>query len=220
MAAITAGALLPLVAELGGEAVATGAALLPTALDRRNAERLRRLERLAAADALGLSEDEASFIRGETRRAQAGARRALEADRARLLSAADMGSGQALAQAMAKEQQQLDAEQRLAESITEADLKKRAAQEDELEALIAAQARRQMQNRAAVADLARATGGEVSGLLGDLRMFGQGAEGPGAETNAVFEKYKAGFEAAGISPTQAEELATFYRENPHLLEVR
>jgi hypothetical protein len=216
--AVTVGALLPLIAELGGEAVGAAAAMAPTALDRRNRERLQRLERLAAADALGLSEQQAQAIRGESRRATAAARRALEADRARLLSSAG-GSGEALSQAIAKEQQEIESEQRLAERLSAADLQQAAEQEDELEALIAAQARRQVQRRASVADLSRAAAGEVSGLLGDLRVFGQGAEGPGSETD-TFEQYQAGFEAAGISRAQAEELARFYEENPHLLEVQ
>ena len=184
--AVTVGALLPLIAELGGEAVGAAAAMAPTALDRRNRERLQRLERLAAADALGLSEQQAQAIRGESRRATAAARRALEADRARLLSSAG-GSGEALSQAIAKEQQEIESEQRLAERLSAADLQQAAEQEDELEALIAAQARRQVQRRASVADLSRAAAGEVSGLLGDLRVFGQGAEGPGSETD-TFEK--------------------------------
>lgn len=220
--AITVGALLPLITELGGEAVGAAAAMAPTALDRRNKERLQRLERLAAADALGLSEQQAQAIRGESRRATAAARRALEADRARLLSNAG-GSGEALAQAMAKEQQEIESEQRLAERLSAADLQQAAEQRDELEALIAAQARRQVQRRASFADFTRAAAGEVSDLLGDLRVTGQGGEGPEAETEEesnTFEKYQAGFEAAGITRQQAEELARFYEENPHLLEVQ
>ena len=217
--AITVGALLPLVAELGAEAVATGAAALPTALDRRNRERLRALERRAAAGALGLSEQEAEAIRGESRRATAAARRALEADRARLLAAAGGGSGEALSQALASEQRELEGEQRLAERLADADIRRAEEQQDELEALIAAQANRQLQRRAGAAGLVRTAGREAASLLGDLRLFGQGAAGPGTEAPSTFERYRAGFEAANISAEQAEELARFYRDNPHLLRV-
>jgi hypothetical protein len=43
--------------------------------------------------------------------------------------------------------------------------------------------------------------------------------GPGAEAPSTFERYRAGFEAANISAEQADELARFYRDNPHLLRV-
>lgn len=218
---ITAGALLPLFAELGGEAVAAGAAALPTSLDRRNRERRRRLERLAASDALGLSEAEADSIRGEDRRARAATRRALEADRARLLAGASGGSGEALGAALAKEQQELDAEQRLSENLASTDLERAEEQRDELEALIAAQANRQLQRRGSIAGLAQTAGQSASDLLLGLRMTGAGAAGPGAgdDDGAEFSRFREGFEAAGISPSQAQELAQFYRDNPHLLGV-
>ena len=134
-----------------GEVPQSIGTLMPTALDKGNRKRRQELERRATLGLLGLSEEEMAVQRTGMEKELEASERAIVDQRQRALAGAGAGSGDALKMAMETEQQQLEQRERMAESLMAQDVAEKEAELDELDQLVAEQARRQMERRAAVA---------------------------------------------------------------------
>ena len=149
--------------------------LLPTALDKSNKKRREELERRATLDLLGLTEDEMAVQRAEMDRELEATERSIEDQRQRALAGAGAGGGEALNIAMATEQQQLEQRGRMAESLMAQDVAEKEAELDELDQLVAEQARRQFERRAAVAAPVKQASESLTDFLDFKRTTGQKA---------------------------------------------
>lgn len=150
--------------------------LMPTALDRSNRERRRALERRAELNLLGLSEDEMAVQRDAVTREVEASERALADRRQRAMAGAGMGSGEALKVALEAEQAQLAQRSQLAQELQRQDVAEQAAELDELDQLIAEQARRQNERRAAIAAPVKQGADSLTDFLDFTRTSGQTKE--------------------------------------------
>ena len=141
---------LGLALGLAGPAAKAIGQVAPTKIDRYTRKRQKELERLAEADALGLTDEERNAMFESARMARAGQQRRSEAERRRLLAGFGAGSGEALGASMAEEEAEGRAQQETAQTVTEADMRRAAEQEQELVDLIGFRSQRQMDRRAAL----------------------------------------------------------------------
>ena len=105
--------------------------------------------------------------------------------------------------------------------MTRADIQRRQEQEDEIEALISAEAQRQVQRRGAAAQAVRGAADEAQDLLAFMRVTGQFGQGPGATTGAAEEELFTRVKTS-LGLQDDEEVAKvieFYRQNPQLVDV-
>lgn len=200
-----------------GEIPQTVGALLPTDLDRANRKRREELERRAAAGALGLTEEEMGVQRAAVERELEATERALTDQRQRALAGAGAGSGDALKVALQSEQQQMAQRQRMAETLQAQDVAEQQAELDELDQLVAEQARRQFERRAALAAPVKAATETVQDFTDFLRTSGQDTrtvvsdEKKQASLNLIKDTY-------GLDDAAAEEAYAMFLEDLELLE--
>jgi hypothetical protein len=208
----------------GGLSVAADAtdligSVMPNALDKRNRERLARLERMAAADALGLTPSEREAILSAANDARGADRRASEAMTRQALAGMSAGSGEDLLRAAAAQEAEMRANQALSNEVASADLARKREQEDELEALYAARAERQMDKRQAASDFLRQQADTTGDFFGFLRTTGQFGQGEDATTGAAREAQTSALaQRFGVDATEASAMLDFVRQNPHLFE--
>jgi len=191
--------------------------LMPSALDKSNRKRREELERRAAMGALGLTEEEMGVARATTERELAASERAIRDERQRALSGAGLGSGDALKVALQSEQQQMAQRQRMSEVLQAQDVAEQQAELDELDQLIAEQARRQFERRKAVGDVAKGAAEAVTDMMGFSRTTGQSKEvaDQDAKKTASINLIK---ETYGLDDEKAEEAYQMFLEDLELLE--
>jgi len=143
--------------------------LIPTKIDRYTRKRTKELQRLAEADALGLTGEEKEAMFESARMARQNQQRASEAQRRMLMAGFGAGSGEALGAAMDEEQAEAEAQQKVAGAVTEADMQRAAEQEQELVDLLGFRSQRSMDRRAAMADYTQ----EVADVALDELAFGE-----------------------------------------------
>jgi hypothetical protein len=200
-----------------GEAPQTIGTLMPTALDIANRKRREELERRAAAGALGLTEEEMGVQRAAVERELAATERALRDQRQRALAGAGAGSGEALKVALQSEQQQMEQRQRMAEVLQAQDVAEKQAELDELDQLVAEQARRQFERRAALAAPNKSAAEAATDLTGFLRTTGQdaGVADTEAKKQASLQLIK---DTYGLDDEKAEAAYAMFLEDLELLE--
>ncbi len=200
-----------------GEIPQSVGALLPTALDRSNRKRREELERRAAAGALGLTEEEMGVQRAAVERELEATERALTDQRQRALAGAGAGSGEALKVALQSEQQQMEQRQRMSETLQAQDVAEQQAELDELDQLVAEQARRQFERRAALAAPVKAAAETTQDFTDFLRTTGQsaGVADTEAKKQASLKLIK---ETYGLDDAKAEEAYAMFLDDLELLE--
>jgi hypothetical protein len=208
-------ALAALLLEGGSRLPSTIGTLLPTANDRSNRARRKEIERLAAADALGLTAEDLAVERTAQEQEMEADRRALDASRRSLLAGAGAGSGEALESAIAAEQAQLAQQQRLSENLQAQDREREEEQLDELDQLINERTRRQFERRQALGDLSSAIGESAQDFLGFVRTTGQTRDVAEAEARRK-EGITHLIDTYGINPDKAEAAYDYLRENSDL----
>ena len=154
---------------LAAPTVRAAGKLIPTKIDRYSRKRVKELERLAEADALGLTGEEKEAMFESARMARQNQQRASEAQRRMLMAGFGSGSGEALGAAMAEEQAEAEAQQKVAGAVTEADMQRAAEQDQELVDLLGFRSQRAMDRRGAIADYT----GEVADFAMDELAFGE-----------------------------------------------
>ena len=202
---VAIGAGLP----IAGEYAQMRAVTKDTALDERTAQRIADLERRAQLDALGLTPEQMQAMRAEMQRATAASRRAGEARAGMAMAGAGAGSGEQLSRAIAEEAALQQQQQQIAESLAAADLKRIAEEEEELEALIAQQAQREVDKRAARADFVTGSADIIGEFAGISSTTGEFSE---QDTKATADKF-------GVSDEKAREYLKFMSEYPEFFEA-
>tara|TARA_R110000751_G_scaffold191833_2_gene297456 strand:- start:5096 stop:5776 length:681 start_codon:yes stop_codon:yes gene_type:complete len=220
LTAAAAAFLAPIVIEGVTQTAGVISANRKTDLDRRNEERLEELRRRSEMNALGLTDEEEAVLRSQQEQSRSAAQTGLEAKHRAAMAASGSGSGAALAQAQAAQQEEMTGQQKIGETIAAADLAERASEEDEIEALIAAQAQRQIQKRTTRSDALSDVGDVAQQEMLFRRLSGQGSQGPGATTGAAAQARKEVttemLQTYGISEEEAEDWADYFSDNAHL----
>tara|TARA_R100000655_G_scaffold43483_1_gene79773 strand:- start:1184 stop:1837 length:654 start_codon:yes stop_codon:yes gene_type:complete len=209
MAIGTTAALL----SMAPSAISAAGRMLPTEMDRASKKRLAELNRLAEADALGLTETEQKMILSQARTAREGARRQQEATRKQQLAGFGAGSGEALSAALMQEEGRALEEQILMQDLAEKDLQKRAEQEQELADLAALRSQRQLERRAALADVAQAGADTILDGLAFRETVGAGSIGEGiigARRAQLSQQFN-------IDENEAAEVEKYLQEHPEFL---
>ena len=219
MPVLTTAALAALAIEGGVQAAKVISKNRKTDLDRRNAERLAELKRREELDLLGLTDAEEAVMRTQQEQSRLAAKKALDAERSRALAATGGGSGASLAMALQAEQDEMEGQQAIGESIAEADLAEKAREEDELEELIAAIANRQAQKRRTRAGALEEVGDVAQAEMLFARTTAQGdvAADIAEEKDAALEEATLSLmRTYNIERDEAERLVEWNAANPHL----
>jgi hypothetical protein len=209
MAVGTTAALL----AMAPSAISAAGRMIPTALDTASKRRLAELERLAEADAMGLTETDKNLILQQARTAREGARRQQEATRGQQLAGFGAGSGEALSSALMQEEAKALEEQLLQQDIAEKDLQRRAEQEQEMVELAALRGQRQLERRAALADVAQAGADTILDGLAFRETVGAAGIGEGllsARRAQLAQEFN-------IDEKEAADVENYLQEHPEFL---
>ena len=204
---------LALLAGAAGAAIKQAPKLAKTDLEKEQARRLAELQGRERAGGLGLTEQERAAVEARLRGGASQLQRQAEQERARLLAGggAAMG-GQALAQAQAAEQQRMQLETNVAESVLEQDLAEKERELQEMYDLQAAQSEMKARRQQAAADLA--AGVIESGLaFSQQQSVIQGAKDISPEALSAVQA------SFGVSEDEARGIFELAATNPEVLEL-
>lgn len=186
--------------------------IIPSKFEREQKKRMQDLQRKEELGLLGLSESERSALEGRMQGKANAAADYAKQERERLLAGGGGASGQALLGAQVAEGQLRETGSQIAQAIEEENLKKAAAQRDEIRALEAAQGEYAAKRTAGLASIAAA--GVESGITAaGQNALMQSAKNPSANSvQAIAQLY-------GISPDQARGLIEISATNPEALSL-
>jgi hypothetical protein len=205
---------LAILAGTAGTAVSQLPNIIPSRFERDQKKRMQDLQRKEELGLLGLSESERAALEGRMQGKANAAADYAKQERERLLSAQTGAgsSGQALLGAQVAEGQLRKTGSDIAQAIEEENLKKAAAQTDELRALEAAQGEYAAKRTAGLASIAGA-GIEAGVTAAGQNALMQSAKTPSANSvSALAQLY-------GISEDQARGLIELSAVNPEALSL-
>lgn len=140
--------------DLVGGALGAIPAMVPTAYDKSNRQRIKELQRMSELDALGLTEEERqALFNAYARTAQAGREAAQAQTEAAAQAFSSAGTGQALKQAQLGQEAQARTEADIQARVLAADQARAQALAQELEDRLAYRAQRQKEQISAATSL-------------------------------------------------------------------
>ena len=127
---------LAVLTGVGGQALSQAGKLIPTGIERSQKKELERLKKMQEMNALGLTEREQSAMVGKLSQGANVQQQQSAQERARLLAGGGMATGgQALQEAVALDAARAAQQERIGQTVLEADLDREAEQKDRMQAL-------------------------------------------------------------------------------------
>jgi len=203
---------LSILAGVAGTAASNLPTLLPSKLAQQNKTRLEALKRREELGMLGLTEEEQSAMENRLQAPARAAQDAADFERKRLLAGTTGATGgQALEQALAAEQQQMQQQTDIAGRVLQADLQEQERERNDMRALEAAGEQRRQ---------------EIAGALGGLLGGGLEAGLSTSAQQAIIQGKKdisptalQGLSSSlGVSTEEARGIYEMSLENPQLME--
>jgi len=183
-----------------------------TEYDKREADRIRALERLMEEGTLGLSEAERSQIFQESAAQQQATEQTLTRDReAQLAGALGAGSGEALRTAVASEEQSRKIAEQRTQAVQGADIARARELEDEYWARLANKSEQKRARQMAALGAGKSIAEDVEGYQAQKNTL-EGAEVSSAQLKASGAKY-------GLSDDQMRSLFEELQDNPEMLQA-
>ena len=184
--------------EIAGQAIGTAIATRPTDADIYNQDRIAQLQRQQELGMLGLTEQERAQLQGLYGGQLLDIGREGEARRRQQMAAFDTFGGAALQQAALTDQALAEAQMKATASIAEADIKRQAMREAELQKRMELEGMREAKQRGAYGELVGKGISELATLPSEIREE-EGAIDPGL-IKMVREKFPAiGSDAEAIT---------------------
>jgi len=169
---------LAVLTGVGGQALSQAGKLIPTGIERSQKKELERLKRMQEMNTLGLTEREQSAIVGRLSQGANVQQQQSAQERARLLAGGGMATGgQAMQEAVALDAARAAQQERIGQTVLEADLAREQEQKDRMQALEAGASQLRTDRIDAAASIAGA--GIEAGLTSaaDQKIM-QGARSP------------------------------------------
>ena len=169
---------LAVLTGVGGQALSQAGKLIPTGIERSQKKELERLKRMQEMNTLGLTEREQSAIVGRLSQGANVQQQQSAQERARLLAGGGMATGgQAMQEAVALDAARAAQQERIGQTVLEADLAREQEQKDRMQALEAGASQLRTDRINAAASIAGA--GLEAGLTSaaDQKIM-QGARAP------------------------------------------
>jgi hypothetical protein len=169
---------LAVLTGVGGQALSQAGKLIPTGIERSQKKELERLKRMQEMNTLGLTEREQSAIVGRLSQGANVQQQQSAQERARLLAGGGMATGgQAMQEAVALDAARAAQQERIGQTVLEADLAREQEQKDRMQALEAGASQLRTDRINAAASIAGA--GLEAGLTSaaDQKIM-QGARSP------------------------------------------
>ena len=169
---------LAVLTGVGGQALSQAGKLIPTAIERSQKKELEKLKRMQEMNTLGLTEREQSAIVGRLSQGANVQQQQSAQERARLLAGGGMATGgQAMQEAVALDAARAAQQERVGQTVLEADLAREQEQRDRMQALEAGASQLRTDRIDAAASIAGA--GIEAGLTSaaDQKIM-QGAKSP------------------------------------------
>ena len=127
---------LAVLTGVGGQALSQAGKLIPTGIERSQKKELERLKKMQEMDALGLTEREQAAMVGRLSQGANVQQQQSAQERARLLAGGGMATGgQALQEAVALDAARAAQQERIGQTVLEADLAREQEQRDRMQAL-------------------------------------------------------------------------------------
>lgn len=172
---------LAILTGVGGQALSQAGKIIPTGIERSQKKELEKLKKMQEMNALGLTEREQSAMVGRLSQGANVQQQQSAQERARLLAGGGMATGgQALQEAVALDAARAAQQERIGQTVLEADLAREQEQKDRMQALEAGASQLKADRIDAAASIAGA--GIEAGLTSaaDQKII-QGAEAPSAQ---------------------------------------
>lgn len=172
---------LAVLTGVGGQALSQAGKLIPTGIERSQKKELEKLKKMQEMNALGLTEREQSAMVGKLSQGANVQQQQSAQERARLLAGGGMATGgQALQEAVALDAARAAQQERIGQTVLEADLAREQEQKDRMQALEAGASQLRADRIDAAASIAGA--GIEAGLTSaaDQKIM-QGATAPSAQ---------------------------------------
>jgi hypothetical protein len=172
---------LAVLTGVGGQALSQAGKLIPTGIERSQKKELEKLKKMQEMNALGLTEREQSAMVGKLSQGANVQQQQSAQERARLLAGGGMATGgQALQEAVALDAARAAQQERIGQTVLEADLAREQEQKDRMQALEAGASQLRTERIDAAASIAGA--GIEAGLTSaaDQKIM-QGAKAPSAQ---------------------------------------
>ena len=169
---------LAVLTGVGGQALSQAGKLIPTAIERSQKKELERLKKMQEMNTLGLTEREQSAIVGRLSQGANVQQQQSAQERARLLAGGGIATGgQAMQEAVALDAARAAQQERVGQTVLEADLAREQEQKDRMQALEAGASQLRTDRINAAASIAGA--GIEAGLTSaaDQKIM-QGARAP------------------------------------------
>lgn len=169
---------LAILTGVGGQALSQAGKLIPTDIERSQKKELEKLKKMQEMNALGLTEREQSAMVGRLSQGANVQQQQSAQERARLLAGGGMATGgQALQEAVALDAARAAQQERIGQTVLEADLAREQEQKDRMQALEAGASQLRADRIDAAASIAGA--GIEAGLTSaaDQKIM-QGAKAP------------------------------------------
>ena len=169
---------LAVLTGVGGQALSQAGKLIPTGIERSQKKELERLKKMQEMNALGLTEREQSAIVGRLSQGANVQQQQSAQERARLLAGGGIATGgQAMQEAVALDAARAAQQERIGQTVLEADLAREQEQKDRMQALEAGASQLRTDRINAAASIAGA--GLEAGLTSaaDQKIM-QGARAP------------------------------------------
>jgi hypothetical protein len=169
---------LAVLTGVGGQALSQAGKLIPTGIERSQKKELEKLKRMQEMNTLGLTEREQSAIVGRLSQGANVQQQQSAQERARLLAGGGMATGgQAMQEAVALDAARAAQQERVGQTVLEADLAREQEQRDRMQALEAGASQLRTDRIDAAASIAGA--GIEAGLTSaaDQKIM-QGAKSP------------------------------------------
>lgn len=127
---------LAVLTGVGGQALSQAGKLIPTGIERSQKKELEKLKKMQEMNALGLTEREQSAMVGRLSQGANVQQQQSAQERARLLAGGGMATGgQALQEAVALDAARAAQQERIGQTVLEADLAREQEQKDRMQAL-------------------------------------------------------------------------------------
>jgi len=175
---------LAILTGMGGQALSQAGTLIPSSLEREQKKELEKLKRMQEAGALGLTDKEQAAIVGRLSGAANVSMQQAQDERTRLLAGGGAGGARALEAAVAQDAARAAQQERISQSVLEADLAREEAQKERMRALEAAAAEQRAARIGAVTSIAGA-GLEAGLTTAAQQKVIQGARAPSPQLIAT-----------------------------------
>ena len=175
---------LAILTGVGGQALSQAGSLIPSKLEREQKSELEKLKKMQEAGVLGLTDKEQAALVGRLSGAANISMQQAQDERTRLLAGGGAGGARALEAAVAQDAARAAQQERISQTILEADLAREEAQKERMRALEAAAAEQRAARIGSVASIAGA-GLEAGLTTAAQQKIIQGAKSPSPQLIAT-----------------------------------